>query len=138
MRLRRSSSVDDNSKRFIELSKRLSQEELETNRKRLGSLGEFLDLFAEVEDCGSSDQDSLIEDLQDIGYILTPKATDTHKQTNGEKMLAEHVFMPLTKDTAGKASKRRENKTKDNDTIFKKISKRRHQGVQANATNNKM
>ena len=74
---RRFSSGSNKSNRFKILSKHLSAEETEINKERLAAVGDLMSVFYEDEDDASSDQDDLIEELQDIGYIITPKGIST-------------------------------------------------------------
>ena len=71
---RRSSSCGNKSIRFKNLSKHLSAEETEINKERLAAVGDPMSVFYDDEDDVSSDQDDLIEELQNIGYIITPKS----------------------------------------------------------------
>ena len=70
---RRSSASSDRSTRIRKRSRQLSEEEEKINRKRLAAIGNFLSLFNDDEEEISSDQDDLVEDLQNIGYLITPK-----------------------------------------------------------------
>ena len=71
---KQSHSGGDKSKHFKQLSKGLSKEEIETNKKRIASVADLMTVFADENDL-SSDQDELIEELQNIGYIITSKGS---------------------------------------------------------------
>ena len=72
-RRRQSSASSDRSERFRKLSRQLSEEEAEINRERLAAIGDFLSMFKDDDEEYSSDQDDLVEDLQNVGYLITPK-----------------------------------------------------------------
>ena len=67
---RRSSSTQTE---FIQRSRCLTAMEAEINIKRLEAVGDLISVFYDKEDDISSDQDDLIEELQNIGYFITPK-----------------------------------------------------------------
>ena len=89
-----------------------------------------MSVFIDDEDKASSDQDEMIEELQDIGYMITPKDRDTKTHTNNNSMLDDDVFRLHargTKDTkvlGGTDFKKIEGGTKDNDNVFTKNGKR--------------
>ena len=58
-------------------SRRLSVEEGEMNQQKLAKLGTFMSVFYDDEGDANSDQDSLIEELQDIGYFYTSEESGT-------------------------------------------------------------
>ena len=70
---RRSSASSDRSERVRKLSRQLSEEEAEINRERLAAIGDFLSMFKDDDEEYSSDQDDLVDDLQNIGYLITPQ-----------------------------------------------------------------
>ena len=70
---RRSSASSDRSERVRKLSRQLSEEEAEINRERLAAIGDFLSMFKDDDEEYSSDQDDLVEDLQNVGYLITPQ-----------------------------------------------------------------
>lgn len=74
---RRLSSVNNKPNRFKLLARHLSAEESEINKERLAALGVLMSAFYDDEDDASSDQDDLIDELQDIGYFITPKDVDS-------------------------------------------------------------
>ena len=92
-------------------------------------MADLMSVFIDDEDKASSDQDEMIEELQDIGYIITPKVGDTNTHTNNNSMLDDDVFRLHargTKDTKvldGTEFKKIEGGSKDNVTAFKKIGR---------------
>ena len=68
-----SSTKSTKSSRLQSISRQLSTEEKEINKENLSSLGDLMSVFYDKEEDASSDQDSLIEELHDIGYLITPK-----------------------------------------------------------------
>ena len=71
---RRSSSATQTE--FKQRSRCLTAMEAEINMKRLEAVGDLISVFYDDEDDISSDQDDLIEELQDIGYFITPKGVN--------------------------------------------------------------
>ena len=87
---RRSSSSSHKSIKIKTLSKQLSIEEAEINKERLAAVGDLMTAFYDDEDDVSSDQDDLIEELQDIGYLITPKNMVSEAKTDDH--LNENLF----------------------------------------------
>ena len=87
-RRRRSSSSSNKSSQFKQLARQLSEEEREINKERLAAVGDLMSVFVDEGEDISSDQDDLIEELQDIGYIITPK----HNDVNTTDVLDEGVL----------------------------------------------
>ena len=64
-------------------SRRLSVEEGKINKEKLAVLGDLMSVFYDDEENATSDQDDLIEELQDIGYFITSKdmVSEDHANT---------------------------------------------------------
>ena len=100
---RRSSSVSVKSVRIRRISRQLSVDEAEINEERLARLGNLMSAFYDDPDDVSSDQDSLIEELHDIGYLITPKDMDSETKT--DNAIDEDVFMELGTRNVFKSTK---------------------------------
>ena len=103
----RSGTRRNKSNHFNQLAKGLSEEELEAYKQRLTDVADLMSVFVDDEDDASSDQDDLIKELQDIGYIATPKHTDKNTDTNTDSVLGDDVFkktVAATADTREKGS----------------------------------
>ena len=81
---RRSSSRRKKSIRIKTRSRRLSTEEGEINKGKLAALGDLMSAFYDDEEDATSDQDDLIEELQDIDYFITSKdmLSEDHANTS--------------------------------------------------------
>ena len=106
-RRRQSSASSTKSARLQAITRKLSEEEAEYNKERLAVLGDLMSVFYDEEDDFSSDQDDFLEELHDVGYLITPKDMKL-----GTK--AENVF---DEDDA--------KRSKDGQNIFKK-AKHKH------------
>lgn len=83
-------------------SKGLTDDEI--NKKRLAELADLMTVFAD-EEGWTSDQDDLIDELQDIGYIIAPKKTEEDEvdstNTNHEDKLVDMTDKVTQENEAG-------------------------------------